>query len=254
MMMQMIRTAQRAAIRVALAAAAVCLFVLPSVSHAADSTIQKWYITGTATWTSTSYYDSGTFYDTGGNGNISVVPGGDSQLMIGCSGIKGTLNQSGGTITVNSAQWQTRISQYTDGTYNMSGTARFVSTTKEVLFGNNGNATWTLTDSANASIAALNFGDGNDNMADHLLLSGAATFSATSLVGLTGPNEYISFTNGCTATLTVTGKDQAAYTTLVTNGFIRVDGVKQTDFSKFVVTGNTLKLYAAPRGTLILFH
>ena len=173
------------------------------------------------------------------------------QLTIGHGSTgPGILNQTGGTINTSGASWGTIIGQgggASGSTYNMSGNAIYLGngTTGEnpgVLLGNETNATWTLTDSANASITGLIFSNGGNGYANHLLLSGAATFSATSLTGLTGANQYISFATGSPATFTADNMDLAAYRALVANGNIRVDGVVQTDFSKFQVDGNTLSL------------
>ncbi|MCX6872612.1 MAG: Ig-like domain-containing protein [Verrucomicrobia bacterium] len=224
----------------ALAALIVAAFTaLTGVSRA--DFMGSWYINGnqTQTWTSTS----------GGDGKgLRTVTG---QLCPGYS-TPGTLNQDAGTITVANPTWETIIGQYANGTYNMSGTASLVQTVKAVWLGNNANGTWTLTDHANASIAALNFGNGGDGYANHLLLSGSATFSATDLVSLAGANEYISFASGSMATLTVANKTLSDYQTLVSGGFIRVDGAKQSDFSKFQVTGtggHTLSLPAVANAT-----
>ena len=53
---------------------------------------------------------------------------------------------------------------------------------------------------------------------------------------------YISFATGSTATFTAGANGSADYQALVATGNIRVDGVVQTDFTKFQVTGNTLSL------------
>ncbi|MEI6607870.1 MAG: MBG domain-containing protein, partial [Verrucomicrobiota bacterium] len=91
----------------------------------------------------------------------------------------------------------------------------------------------------------------------YLLLSGAATFTCTNLAfnntGTTAGNmNYISFATGSTVTFTAGNKVLADYQALVAAGNIRVDGVVQTDFSKFQVTGtggHTLSL--APTGPTI---
>ena len=201
----------------------------------------SWYINGnqTQTWTSTSGGD--------GKGLRTVTV----QLCPGYS-TPGTLNQEAGIITVANPTWETIIGQYANGTYHMSGSASLVQTVKAVWLGNNANGTWTLTDHANASIAALNFGNGGDGNANHLLLSGYATFSATDLLSLAGADEYISFASGSMATLTVANKTLADYQAWVSGGFIRVDGAKQSDFSKFQVTGtggHTLSLPAVANAT-----
>ena len=135
------------------ALAALCLLATPGVSRA-DS-IGYWTVTGTQPWTTTS----------GGTGDgLRTVTG---QLLVGYSGTDGTLNQDAGTITLNDPTYETIIGQVANGTYNMSGTASFLTTVKATLLGNSGNSTWTLTDSANASVAALNFGNGNDTRAQH---------------------------------------------------------------------------------------
>ena len=97
--------------------------------------------------------------------------------------------------------------------------------------------TWSLTDSASATVGSLAFSVTDS----YLLLSGAAAFTATSLTFFDS-SDYISFASGSAATLTVSGLLQADYEALVTDGNIRVDGVVQTDFSAFQVTGNTLSL------------
>ena len=81
----------------------------------------------------------------------------------------------------------------------------------------------------------------------YLLLSGAATFTCTSLAfnntGTTAGNmNYISFATGSTATFTAGDNVEADYQAYVTAGNIRIDGAVQSDFSKFQVTGNTLSL------------
>ena len=93
----------------------------------------------------------------------------------------------------------------------------------------------------------LQFGQANQPCGSRLLLSGAATFSATSFAfnntGTTAANKnYISFATGSTATFTASNKELADYQALVANGNIRVDGVVQSDFSKFQVAGHTLSL------------
>jgi hypothetical protein len=164
----------------------------------------------------------------------------------------GTLNQTAGTITAN---FSTLIGQVlpagTAATYNMSGSAHF-SGTGGVLFGNapasTAAATWSLTDTASATIGTLQFGQASQAAGSrYVLLSGAATFNATSLafnnMGTSEGNmNYISFATGSTATFTAGDKVEADYQVLVAAGNIRVDGVMQTDFSAFQVTGNTLSL------------
>jgi len=62
-------------------------------------------------------------------------------------------------------------------------------------------------------------------------------FAALCLFALPGVNQYISFATGSTATLTVTSKVLSDYQAYVAAGNIRVDGVAQSDFGKFQVTG-----------------
>ena len=212
------------------AALTLGLFALPGVSRA-DS-IANWYINGnlTETWTSTSG---------GGNGLRTVT----SDFQVG-SITPGTLNQTGGTITMNC---NAIIGQVTDGTYSMSGNASLIGAGRTLYVGNPYTAShitaiWSLTDTANASVGTVNFGNGNDSKGTlHLLLSGSATFNATSLSGLAGADEYISFATGSTATLTVAGQSYNYYKGLIEGGFIRVDGASAT-MSQFQVVGSTLSL------------
>ncbi|MCX6995584.1 MAG: PEP-CTERM sorting domain-containing protein, partial [Kiritimatiellaeota bacterium] len=67
-------------------------------------------------------------------------------------------------------------------------------------------------------------------------------------------NGYFTFASGSAATLTITGKNLAYYTDLVSGanaGKIRVGGAVQSDFNNFQVTGNTLSVIPEP-GTLHL--
>ncbi|MCX6876323.1 MAG: hypothetical protein NTW21_21320 [Verrucomicrobia bacterium] len=190
-----------------------------------SDTVQWWYPSGTVTWTSTS----GSY----GNGLRTVT----SEFNMGNGSYgAGTLNQTGGTITLQPGG-SIGNGGYA-GIYNMSGNACLISTTMS----SGGNGTMTLTDNASAILSgALNFGSPGA-----LFLSGAATFSAASLSGFNAANEYISFASGSTATLTVANKVLADYQTMVTSGYIRVDGVAQSDFSRFQVTGSTLSLIREP--------
>jgi len=134
----------------------------------------------------------------------------------------------------------------TGGSYKMSGSAVFA-TTADVLLGRDKGgsrvADWSLTDTASATLGgALDFCAGTAN---HLFLGGSAAFQAGSLRGLDRDGEYISLASGATAsqaTLTIGTQNQAYYEDLVAKGYIRVNGVKQTSFSKFQVKGSTLSL------------
>jgi hypothetical protein len=208
------------------------LFALPGVSRA------SWNIQGTEEWTSTSGDASDGLRTVTGDFLVGVVP------------TPGTLNQTGGTITMNC---DGIIGHVTDGTYNMSGNASLIGAGRTLIVGNrytvpNITAIWSLTGTANASVGPLwfNWGSASDGTY-HMLLAGGATVSATSLNGLAGANSYISFAPGCTATLTVAAKDLAGYTFLVNGGFIRVDGVQAT-MSQFQVVGNTLSLSTGAPG------
>lgn len=159
-----------------------------------------------------------------------------------------TFDQTGGRLG-SVANWgapSVSIGWSTGGTYKMSGTAVFA-TTADVLLGRDKGgsqvADWSLTDTASATLGgALDFCAG---AANHLYLDGAATFQAGALRGLDADGEYISFACGATAsqaTLTIGTQNQAYYEDLVAKGYIRVNGVKQTNFSKFQVKGSTLSL------------
>ncbi|MCX6872766.1 MAG: hypothetical protein NTW21_03015 [Verrucomicrobia bacterium] len=133
--------------------------------------------------------------------------------------------------------------------------AALFSGTAGVILGNSINntavATWSLADTASATIGTLAFGQASQAAGcRYLLFSGAATFNATTLsfnnTGTTSGNmNTISFATGSTATFTAGDKVLADYQVLVTAGKIRVDGVAQSDFSKFQVTEtHTLSLVA----------
>ena len=159
-----------------------------------------------------------------------------------------TFDQTGGRLG-SVANWgapSVSIGWSTGGIYKMSRTAVFA-TTADVLLGRDKGgsqvADWSLTDTASATLGgALDFCAG---AANHLYLDGAATFQAGALRGLDADGEYISFGCGATAsqsTLTIGTQNQAYYEDLVAKGYIRVNGVKQTNFSKFQVKGSTLSL------------
>ena len=224
------------------ALAALWLVALPGVSRA-SSLFNGYGITATtATWTGTSSCTGTTFSDTGGDGVLYMAAGRCIRAGYGGSA-PGTLNQAGGRISALNPTYECGVGDGVTGYWNMSGSAVFETSVKDFWLGNqgSGSGTWSLTDSASATVAALYFKGGTNN--NRILLSGAATLSATDLVDLTGVNEYISFASGCAATLTVANKSLSDFTTLVSGGFIRVDGVKQTDFSKFQVVGHSLSLF-----------
>jgi hypothetical protein len=159
-----------------------------------------------------------------------------------------TFDQTGGRIgsVTNWGAPVASIGWSTGGSYKMSGLAIFTTATDVVLgHAKSGGqvAGWSLTDIASATLGgALDFRDG---AANHLLLGGAATFRAGSLRGLDRDGEYISFACGATAsqaTLTIGSRDQSYYEDLVSKGYIRINRVKQTNFSKFQVKGSTLSL------------
>jgi len=224
-----------------LALAALCLFALPGVSRA--DTVPTWTITSDTTWTSTS----------GGTGDGVRTVQQYGQIYNGA-----VLNQTGGTIDLSNSQYGMIIAQTSLGTYNMSGNAIYLS--DHVLLGNNASGTWTLTDTASVTISPANgqlgdlsFGRASEaadaGKSRYLLLSGAASFTVTSLVFGKTDDDYISFATGSTATFTAGNKVLTDYQALVAAGNIRVDGVVQTDFSKFQVTGtggHTLSLISDP--------
>ena len=223
------------------ALSAVCLLALPGVGRA--DTVADWYPSGgTVTWTSTS----------GGTGDGLRTVTDDMAVARLWSGGDGTLNQTGGTITINEASGnEVIIGQVANGIWNMSGTASMITTggtNAGVILGNAGTGTLTLTDSATATIGALDFRDANASL---LLLSGHASINATDLINF-NPADYISFASGSTATLTVASESLSSYQTLVSGGYIRVNGVAQSDFSKFQVTGDTLSLATPEPGALVL--
>ncbi len=159
-----------------------------------------------------------------------------------------TFHQTGGKLESDNT-WGAPVASIgwsTGGSYRMSGAAIFQTST-DVLLGRDKSghqvADWSLTDTASATLGgALDFCAG---AANHLYLDGAATFQAGALRGLDADGEYISFACGATAsqsTLTIGTQNQTYYEDLVAKGYIRVNGVKQTNFSKFQVKGSTLSL------------
>jgi hypothetical protein len=249
-----------------LAWAALGLLALPGVSRA-ESIVRDWTATGTNTWTSTSWCDLvgegdvGTVYGTDGDGLLTV----ERYFTLGVTSSDGILNQTGGTITTSGEGGiigQVMREGGVTATYDMSGAAQFNGGTGAVILLNQAEdsaavGTWSLTDTASATMGQLQIGQADQPTGSrYLLLSGAATFTATSLAfnntGTTAGNmNYISFAPGSTATFTagdITANGAASsYEALVTAGNIRVDGVA-ADFSAFQVTGNTLSLAATGGG------
>jgi len=174
------------------------------------------------------------------------------------------LNQSGGTITVGGTWGNFMIGENPNGwgIYNMSSNAVFAATNLNgasaaytfTINGYNGSK-MTMTNDASANIGSLTFGSYGGW--GHVDLSGNASLTV-GVMGYSGNwgfgSGYISFTSGSTATLTITGKVLADYQTYVTAGSIRVNGVVQSDFSKFQVTGSTLSLKPSSDCVLFMFH
>jgi hypothetical protein len=157
-----------------------------------------------------------------------------------------TLNHTAGTLYHSYTDDWFVIGNNAAGTYNMSGNAaaNAADGTGRFRLGNaaGGQGTMTMTDNATATVGPLEFGGAGS---DTLLLSGSASMHATGLV-ISSLADYISFASGCAATLTVTGKVLSDYQAWVSTGHIRVDGVKQANFSEFKVVGNTLSLVPPP--------
>lgn len=209
----------------------LCLLAVPHVSRAEKVERWKHVSVEDEVWTPTS----GT-----GDGLLGFV-----EFMIFAGA---TFEQRGGTLgsVTNWGAPVASIGWSTGGSYRMSGTSVFFTATDVLLGRDKGGrqvADWSLSDNASATLGgALDFCTG---AANHLLLSGAATFEAASLRGLDRDGEYISFASDATAsqaTLTIGTQSQAYYEDLVSKGFIRINGVKQTHFHKFQVKGNTLSL------------
>jgi hypothetical protein len=210
---------------------ALCLLAVPNVLLAEKREHWKHVSVEDEVWTPTSGTGDGLL----GFGEFMIFAG-------------ATFEQRGGTLgsVTNWGAPRASIGWSTGGTYKMSGSAAFAITTDVLLGRDKGGskvADWSLTDTASATLGgALDFCAG---AANHLLLSGSATFKAGSLRGLDCDGEYISFASGATAslaTLTIETQNQAYYEDLVAKGYIRVNGVKQTNFSRFRVKGSTLSL------------
>jgi len=166
----------------------------------------------------------------------------------------GTLDQTGGTITASGGGYRINIGWACQGTYNMSGTAAFVS--PYMTLGQNegdglpGTGIWSLTDTATATVGALTVGQANTGIG-RVSLAGSAQLTVTGSISFnTATASYLSFASKSEATLTIAGKVLSNYQDYVTAGKIRIDGVT-ADISQFVVVGNTLSLKLPPRGTLI---
>lgn len=217
----------------AVVVSALCLLVVTGVSRA--DTLGAWNLFGANNWTSTS---GGT-----GDGVRSVTSMGFGVNLYGGSI---SLLQTGGAITNSGNISFGPQCHNTVISYSMSQNASYAGVT--AMFNNNtanGISTWSLTDNATVSLTGdmdINNYNGDGNLG-HILLSGAARFSAASL-SHPRANSYVSFASGSTAGLTIGTSNQTYYAGLVTNanGYIRVDGMKQTDFSLFQVAGSTLSL------------
>ena len=200
-------------------------------------TVNHWYLQGTVNRSSDRQVT--------GDFNLGVGLDGWYPGWIG----SGTLNQTGGTITAKGVSIGYNFgAPHGSSAYHMSGNAVFTDIGGNQSYVGRWRSTpgttytWSLTDNASATVGSLAIGDASRSVTDsYLLLSGDADFSATSLTFYNSTN-YVSFATGSTATLTVGNKVLSDYQALVTAGNIRVDGVVQTDFSKFQVTDNTLSL------------
>lgn len=209
----------------------LCLLAVAGVARAEKLEHWKYISVEDEAWTNTS----GT-----GDGQLGF---GEFMIYSGA-----TFDQKGGRLgsVTNWGVPRASIGWSTGGSYKMSGSSVFTTAT-DVSLGpakwGGKVADWSLTDTARVTLGgALNFCDGSAN---HLFLGGAATFQAGSLRGLDRDGEYISFASGATAsqaTLTIGSQNQAYYEDLVSKGYIRVNGVKQPNFSKFQVKGSTLSL------------
>jgi len=175
------------------------------------------------------------------------------------------LNQNGGTITILGAYGTFGIGSSdgpTWGEYNMSGNAIFSATNLAgvsqvytfTITGYLGKSKLTMTDTATANIGSLTLKP-YSGAAAKVVLSGSASLTvgvignAADGYGI-GTGCYIDFVAKSLATLTITGTHN--FTTLVTDGKIRIDG-GLADISQFVVVGNTLSLKQPPSGTFIQF-
>lgn len=168
------------------------------------------------------------------------------------------LNQTGGTITFTGT-WVGRMGigssdGPTWGEYNMSGNAVFSATGLNgassvysyTITGYLGKSKLTMTDTATANIGSLTLKPFS-GAAAKIELSGHASLTIGKIGNNTdgyiiGAGCYIDFVSGSQATLTITGTHD--FTNLVSAGSIRVDGIAQSNFSAFAVSGNTLSLVA----------
>ena len=195
-----------------------------------------------------------------GTGQEYIIGGGQA-FMVGRWDTAGAiLNQTGGSITISGTWGAYGIGNVPGGwgIYNMSGTAVFNATS---LSGADsgagiyhiqgfGGSKLTMTGNAQANIAALSLED-NAGTPAKVVLSGSASLTVGNKSLTIGTGSYIDFVAKSLATLTVTATHN--FTTLVTDGKIRIDGAPQTDMSQFVVVGNTLSLKQPPKGTFIQF-
>ncbi len=220
-----------ACLTVALVATA-CLAVAPSAVHASE-----YIVTGTQSLAADLTVD----------GDFWV---GDSRNTT--SGPDGTLNHTAGTLTKTSPWGVCLGFGNSNGTYNMSGDATLAATATTYNTNLDGNSIWTLTDNAKVDISNshLNFTTSGTG-ASYIRLSGSAQFDARKLT-ISSANDYITFDSGCLATLTISDKVESDYQSLVSSGYVRIDGVTQSDFSKFQVSDHTLSLAVPEPSTTIL--
>jgi hypothetical protein len=109
-----------------------------------------------------------------------------------------------------------------------------------------GKSKLTMTDTATANIGSLTLKP-LSGAAAIIVLSGHASLTIGKIGNNTdgyiiGAGCYIDFVSGSQATLTITGTHD--FTNLVSAGSIRVDGIAQSNFNAFTVSGNTLSLVA----------
>jgi len=235
--------------RLQLIFAALVMLAVPGVSRAVTITTNSFLPPGsTTTWVT--------------NGDSYTITPAGATFMVGRWDNPGAiLNQTGGSITFTGDWGPTGIGNVPGGwgIYNMSGSAIFNATNLNgassaytfSIQGFSGSAL-NMTNNAVANIGSLTLA-ANSGSPAKVVLAGNASLTVKKVGNVdngysVGAGSYFDFNIGSLATFTVSGSNQVYYQNLVTNGYIRINGVSQSDFSMFQVSGSTLSLNFRPTG------
>jgi hypothetical protein len=167
---------------------------------------------------------------------------------------------SGVTLTITDAQWQTIIQQNNSGTstWNING-----GTVDGSGASGNGAIFWLGNETDSIGVINMNSGTfdgsgftefrfGRNGGVGILNLAGGPVTIGDSTPDIAG-NDRLNFTTGSTGSFDVTGWTQTDYETLWTNGNLTVNGGQTGDFSdNFQVTGSTLTTVPEPSSAALL--